>query len=77
MKVDLVIECDSKEEWHYIFIKRKGKKLKIGSFWVDREKGAVEWPMGEKLTDFLDLPERSNFIKYEELILRLKKGEIK
>ena len=32
MKVDLVIECDSKEEWHYIFIKRKGKKLKIGSY---------------------------------------------
>ena len=76
MKVDLVIECDSKEEWHYIFIKRKGKKLKLGSFWIDREKGVVEWPLGEELTNFLGLPEWSDFTKYEELILRLK-GEIK
>ena len=73
MKVDLVIEDADTKDWHYIFIVHKNKKIKLGSFWLDKKKRKVEWPVSEGLTNFLGLPEWSDFTKYEELILRLKK----
>ena len=73
MKVDLVIEYVDTKDWYYIFIVHKDKKIKLGSFWLDKKKRKVEWPVSEELTNFLGLPEWSDFTKYEELILKLKK----